>query len=72
MEVWVILVKLVLQTQAYTVSGVMRASPMIKSHSPVTGMGEERRVPSQREFYTLRLGSKGEGGELSPHLLFLK
>jgi len=69
MEVWVILVKFVLQTQSYAVSGMMRVSLMIKSHSPVTGMGKERRAPSQREIYTLLLGRKGEGGELFLHLL---
>ena len=72
MGVWVILAKFLLQTQSYAVSGVMSVSLMIKSHFPLTGMGGERRAPSQREIFTLPLGREGEGGELLLYLLFLK
>lgn len=45
---------------------------MIKSHFLVPGVGGEEGAPSQREMCTLPLGRKEEGGELFPHLLFLK
>lgn len=60
MEVWVIWVKFVLQLQSDVASGVMRVSPMIKSHFPAPGMGKERGDTfTEGNLYPLPLGRKG-------------
>lgn len=50
-----------MQTQSRTESRVMSVSPMIESHFPAPGMGEERGAPSKKEIYTQPLCGKGGG-----------